>query len=189
MERISTENLLNALEEKVAGHVRMAIDSFQNSEQQALLKPRVDGGWSIAQCLEHLNRYGSFYLPALKKGLDENKNNKTNPWFKSSWVGRRFTRMMDPATGKRKMRTFRDYQPHRALDADAVVAEFIRQQEMLLQLIGQARNADLNRIRIPISLTRFIRLKAGDVFQFVIAHNERHMLQAKRNLPSIVISH
>jgi hypothetical protein len=187
MERVNTEILLNTLEEKVEEHLRAAIGIFQNTEQSLLLKPREDGGWSIAQCLEHLNRYGNFYLPALKRGMDENKNRKADPWFKSSWAGNQFTRMMDPATGKMKMRTFKGYRPQRVLDADAVVAEFIRQQETLLLLLRQARGADLNKIRIPITLTRFIRLKAGDVFQFVIAHNERHVLQAQRNLTSVPV--
>jgi hypothetical protein len=45
-----------------------------------------------------------------------------------------------------------------------------------------AKNTDLNKIKIPISLTNLIKLKLGDVFQFIITHNERHLAQALGNL-------
>jgi hypothetical protein len=88
--------------------------------------------------------------------------------------------MMQP--GKGKMKTFKEYTPPPSLDAHAVVAEFVQQQETLLGCLRQAHNANLNAIRVPISITKFIRLKLGDVLQFVIMHNERHLLQAKRNI-------
>jgi hypothetical protein len=60
-----------------------------------------------------------------------------------------------------------------------VVSEFIRQQEHLLQLIRISRKRDLNKIKIPISLTKYIRINLGDTLRFIVAHNERHMRQAE----------
>jgi hypothetical protein len=88
--------------------------------------------------------------------------------------------MMQP--GKGKMKTFKGYSPPPALDAHAVVAEFVQQQETLIGYLRQAHESDLNKIRIPVSIAKFIRLKLGDVFQVLIMHNERHLLQARRNL-------
>jgi hypothetical protein len=45
-----------------------------------------------------------------------------------------------------------------------------------------AKRANLNTIKIPISIVPFIKLKLGDTFQFIITHNERHIEQAKRNI-------
>jgi hypothetical protein len=170
--------LLDQLEKMVNSHLEHAVKVFQNQPVSILLQPAADGGWSIAQCLEHLNRYGDYYLPAIKKGLDKSYPNSDT--FTSTWLGKFFTEMMDPAKSKKKVKAFKAYNPAPALDAPAVVAEFIHQQEVLLDYINQARKADLDAIRIPISIAKWIRLKAGDVFQFVIVHNERHMLQAKR---------
>lgn len=189
MEPVSTALLLNTLEGKVEAHLREAIDIFQNQDEQTLLKPSANGGWSVAQCLEHLNRYGNFYLPEIRKGFYKNPM-KNVPWFKSSWFGYHFTRMMDPVIGKMKIGAFKKYKPQPELNAHAVVADFIAQQETLLLLLREARQVDLNKILIPISIAKFFRLRAGDVFQFLIAHNERHILQAKRNLiSSFVNSH
>lgn len=173
------EELLNALEQRVEQHLQLATSRFQNMPSDALLKPAAKGGWSIAQCLEHLNAYGHYYLPQINRSLQRSKKNSHT--FKSSWLGSYFTAMMEPETGKRKTKAFKAYVPASELDAHAVVAEFIQQQEHLFKYIEAARQADLN-IRIPISISRWIRLKLGDVLQFVIAHNERHIQQAMRNV-------
>jgi hypothetical protein len=181
---MKTENktlLLDTLEATVERHLRDVLHDFQNLPDTTLLRPAANGGWSIAQCLEHLNRYGKYYLPHIQNGLTA-YGGASSDTFRSSWLGSYFTKMMQP--GKGKMKTFKAYTPPPSLDAHAVVAEFVQQQETLLSCLRQARSANLNMIRIPVSIAKFIRLKLGDVFQFVIVHNERHLLQAKKNLGS-----
>ncbi|MFT3750147.1 MAG: DinB family protein [Agriterribacter sp.] len=180
MEPVNKQAFLNRLYQRVENHLYQAIHVFQNMSEQSLLMAPATGGWSIAQCLQHLNEYGNYYLPVIEQAI--NKHSDTaNPNFKSSWLGSYFTKMMEPETGKKKMKAFKKYDPPRQLNAYTVVAEFIQQQEQLLLLLYKASSADLNK-RIPISLTPLIRLKLGDVFQFVIAHNERHVQQAKKLL-------
>lgn len=180
MESINTKILLDQLEEKTETHLKEAILFFQNLNTEILLRPSVTGGWSIAQCLDHLNSYGHYYLPRIEKGLAKNKRYRST--FKSSWLGAYFIRIMDPKTSKSKYKAFKGHQPSPLLDAHAVVAEFIRQQEQLQAYLRQAQTSDLNTVKIPISIMKCLRLKLGDVFQFIIAHNERHLLQAKRNM-------
>lgn len=172
--------LLNSLEDKVESHLKIVIAEFQNLPESALLKAAPDGGWSIAQCLEHLNGYGDHYLAEINKGIDRSENDD-QPKFKSTWLGQYFTKMMDPDSGKRKFKTFKNHIPKNDLDPNKVIAEFIHQQEQLLSYLRKAKLKNLNSIRIPISISKWIRLKLGDVFQFVIIHNERHIRQAMRN--------
>lgn len=181
MKSLPKNQLLNSLENQVENHLQFAITNLQNLPEQTLLQPAPDGGWSIAQCLEHLNSYGLYYLPELKKGLAK-KITTSAENFTSSWLGSYFTRMMDPVTGKKKHKAFKNHIPIQNLDAYAVIAEFIQQQETLLRYLKQAQSADLNKIKIPISLTRWVKLSLGDTFHFLIAHNERHVVQAKKLL-------
>ncbi|WP_428659514.1 DinB family protein [Runella sp.] len=174
--------LLDTLENRVEGHLQQAIRQFQNMPESDLLQPAVNGGWSIAQCLEHLNSYGHYYLPKIQEGLAKKAHLAPKETFKSSWLGNYFIQMMEPETGKKKYKAFKGHIPDSKLDAYAVVAEFIQQQETLLNYLQQARSTDMNAVRIPISIARFITLKLGDVFQFIIAHNERHIQQAMRNV-------
>lgn len=182
MKPVNKEQLLDTLENKVEQHLQEAVNRFQNMPAAVLLQPAPDGGWSIAQCLEHLNGYGHYYLPHLKSGLERKQDRPAADTFTSTWLGHYFTRSMDPVTGKKKYKAFKNHIPERDLDAHAVVAEFIQQQETLLSCLKSARQADLNAIRIPISLTKWIKLRLGDVLQFLIAHNDRHMAQANRAL-------
>ena len=182
MKAIDKNQLLDALENKVERHIQDAVEIFQNTDDRTLLQPAADGGWSIAQCLAHLNSYGDYYLPQIQNGLNKPVSPPVSEKFQSSWLGAYFTRLMDPETGKKKQKAFKNHIPTPNLDAYAVVAEFIQQQETLLAYLQQARQTDLNKIKIPISIMKWLKLKLGDVFQFLIAHNERHMVQAKRNL-------
>lgn len=180
MKPVNATVLLDALEQQAESHLDEAINTFQNLSERELLQPAVNGGWSIAQCLEHLNRYGNHYLPEIKNGLE--KEFPPNNIFKSSWLGSYFIKMMNPDSGKKKIKAFKEYMPPPQLDAYAVIAEFILQQETLLKYLRKARGKDLNKIKIAISITQWIKLTLGDVLQFLIAHNERHIRQAKRNL-------
>jgi hypothetical protein len=179
---IPQSQLLEALEEKVERHLQEAVSTFQNLSGEVLLRAAENGGWSIAQCLEHLNTYGQYYHPHLQKALAASGQKQPDEPFESSWLGAYFIRTMDPVTGTAKFKAVKQHTPATDLDAPAVVGEFIRQQEELLQYLRQARTADLNHIRIPISLTKWIKLKLGDIFQVLVAHNERHIRQARRNL-------
>ena len=64
----------------------------------------------------------------------------------------------------------------------AVVAEFIEQQEQWLSLMAEITSVVQLNARVPISISPLVRLKLGDVFGFVIAHNARHIQQADRVL-------
>jgi uncharacterized damage-inducible protein DinB len=178
----SAPALIDTLEDQVENHVNDAVKIFQNLAPEELLKPAANGGWSIAQCLWHLNSYGHYYLPKIKSGLD--KNYPANSDFKSTWLGSYFTRIMKPGEQMKKFKAFKNHVPPVELDAPQVVAEFIQQQEQLLTYLKQARQTDMNRIQVSISIMSWIKLKLGDVFQFIIAHDERHLQQAKRNLPT-----
>jgi hypothetical protein len=182
MKAIDQIQLLNELERRVELHIREFVEIFQNLDETTLLKPGFSGGWSIAQCFEHLNTYGNYYLPLMKSKLENQNGTSDVIVFKSTWLGAYFTYLMEPGKGMKKIKTFKKHSPERELDAYSVLRTFIDQQEILLKLIKKSGNEDLNKIKIPVSISRFVRLKLGDVLQFIVAHNERHLQQARRNL-------
>jgi len=48
--------------------------------------------------------------------------------------------------------------------------------------LNTAKKFDLNAVKVGISIAPIIKLKLGDVFRFMIAHQVRHILQAERAL-------
>ncbi|MCU0324348.1 MAG: DinB family protein [Spirosomaceae bacterium] len=182
MATINTEILLNNLENQVESHLKVAVGVFQNLSGEILLKPSATKGWSIAQCLEHLNSYGDYYLPEFEKGLSQSTDNQIPKTFKSTWLGKLAIDSMNPTTGKKKFKAFKNHKPSTDLNAQKVVAKFINQQEQLLQIIRNARTKNIQKIKVRISIAKFLKLNLGDALQFLIVHNERHIQQAKRNL-------
>jgi hypothetical protein len=181
MKPVNSIELINRLEAQAGLHLAEAIKVYHHLTNEDLNKHGPDGGWSIAQCLEHLNAYGDYYIPKMAKGM-EDFNGESSSTFTSTWLGNYFTKMLDPATGKRKMKAFKAYVPPSDLNGHAVVAKFIQQQETLISLLRNAKRKNLDKIKIPLSISRWIKLKLGDTFRFIIAHDERHVQQARRLL-------
>lgn len=182
MNVITRADLLEKLVRKVQDHKQQATHNFSEMAVSDLNRLSPTGGWSIAQCLDHLNSYGNYYLPVIRQKLELSLSDDSGKVFESGWLGSYFIKMMDPETGKKKYKAFKGHIPETNLDPGRVLHEFLRQQEELKILLLLSADRNLTDIRIPISIGKFIRLKLGDVFQFIIAHNERHIQQAKRNV-------
>ncbi len=178
----SNYQLIEELEKRVESHLQLAIGTFQNLHENTLVKPSATGGWSIAQCLWHLNSYGHHYLPHLTQSLQNAADCAPDHLFKSGWLGTYFTKLMEPGANMKKMGADKAHTPTRITAPYPVVAEFIQQQETLLALLKEAKHKDLNQRTVPISILRWLKLKPGDVLCFLVAHDERHLQQAKRNL-------
>ncbi|ULT24221.1 DinB family protein [Sphingobacterium sp. E70] len=55
----------------------------------------------------------------------------------------------------------------------------MEQQENFLQLLEQAKSKDLGKIRTNISINKWIKIRLGDTFRFLVNHNIRHIVQIK----------
>ena len=183
--KIQQEVLLADLKKDV--EVLLECADFFRKEIDALLIPPMPGKWSVAQILEHLNSYGRIYLPQINKAISTSKT-KRAAWFNSGLLGNYFTNTMKPANVfevKNKMKTLKAHTPENNLNPGKVLDEFVEQQHNLLQLLELAHQKDTNAIRVPISISKFIKLKLGDTFRFLIAHEQRHFIQARNTIKTI----
>ena len=178
--RIATENLLNELIELTQEHLAFA-ESLLLKTDAELNKRLTNESWSVLECLEHLNLYGNFYLPEIKNRI-ETSSTKTTAEFKSGWLGNYFAQSMLPKDNLNKMKAFKSMNPiHSSLSKNTVTV-FIDQQKQLLDLLNTSRTVNLNKVKASISITTLIKLKLGDTFRFLIYHNKRHIVQAKKVL-------
>ncbi|WP_291911717.1 DinB family protein [Chitinophaga sp. CB10] len=185
MAPVNSQQFLQQLKNQVTEARRLAESHFGGQPEATLLQQPEPGSWSAIQCLEHLNSYGRFYLPALGKAIEQAviKGTRANAAFRSGLVGGWFTRLMLPdANGKpkSKMQAPKDHQPVPQLSADKVLKEFIEQQVEMESLLVAATRINLEKVKVPTSLSNFIRMSAGDTFAFLIAHMQRHLRQAER---------
>jgi len=182
-----TAQLLENLHQQTEQHLQKAVSEWQMLSPERLGQKASPEKWSVAQCLEHLNIYGRYYLPAMEQAIQKAKqrNSQATPTFRSGWLGAYFTGLMMPQTDgklKTKMKSPKNAIPSPAPDPRAMLAEFIDQQETMLRLLREAASVNLSVIRIPISISPWIKLKLGDTFQFVVAHIQRHVVQAEQAL-------
>jgi DinB superfamily len=139
--------------------------------------------WSILECLEHLNLYADFYLPEIEKQIANNKTNRENGIFKSGLLGNYFVNAIQLKNGTiKKIKTPKDKNPINAALTTATVDKFLKQQNLLINLLHKAKNIDLTKTKTAISLTKLIKLRLGDTLRFFIYHVERHVWQAENVL-------
>lgn len=143
--------------------------------------------WNVIQVLAHLNAYASYYQKAIREKIKITRFKQPVDIFVSSPLGRsawKSVKLGNLKNMKRKLRTPRNYNPNfnKSLIAGTEIEDFILFQQDLTQLLEAAKNVNLRRVRIPISLSKFIKLRLGDAFMFHVYHNERHIEQINRIL-------
>ena len=135
--------------------------------------------WSVLECLEHLNLYGHFYIPTIKSAIMKSKTTREE-MFKSGILGNYIAESMLPKAKLNKMKTFKDKNPINSDLDKKIIDQFIAQQMQLIHLLEQSKKISLNKTKTKISISKWIKLKLGDTFRFVINHNIRHFKQIER---------
>lgn len=175
--------------EKLAASVKDAIRTTEDLGAMSAVQLHRSGrneSWSVIQHLHHLNFYATFYTEAIEDSL-ERARPATGSTYKSGWLGNYFTNIIGPAAEQQplqmKMKSPANAIPptSETLKTEAVIEEFLVLQKRLLYLLQRARAFDLGKNRVPTSLSTWLRLKLGDTFRFVVAHQERHIQHIQRD--------
>lgn len=174
------EHLISDLVERTKGVLNEA-EGFNLLTQEKLNKKASSESWSNLECLEHLNRYGDFYIPEIDAKIKASRN-KHESQFKSNWLGEYFSNMMLPKEGFKPMQTLKNMNPNGSNLDKTTLDKFIDQQKKILDLLDKARAVSLTKTKTGISISRFLKLRLGDTFRVVIYHNQRHIVQAKKAL-------
>ena len=158
------------------------VKRFKNIPLSILNQRPEPNSWSALECIEHLNYYGSFYLPEIDFRIKNSRYQIYNTEFTSTWLGNYFAKLMRPKEQLNKLKTFKSMDPMGSNLSPEVIDTFLYQQKQLCQLLERARKVDLNKTKTAISISKLIKLRLGDTFRVVIYHNQRHVLQALRAL-------
>ena len=177
---IASKDLLKDLLERSQEYKAKA-EQFQKLPLETLNWKASPESWSILECLEHLNRYGDFYIPVIEKQLKASRH-RSSKTFKSGWLGNYFGSTLLPKEKLNKMKTFSNMNPLGSSLDKTVLITFIAQQQGLINVLKLASRADLVKTKTAISISKWIKLRLGDTFRVVIYHNQRHLVQAERVL-------
>src|SRR6266571_4311511 len=125
------------------------------------------GRWSAAECLDHLNAIRKV-LPAIDRTIAgaRARGLRSDGPFRYGW----FTRWM-----------IRAFEP---LATSAVLREFLSLRDELAARVRAADGLDLKRAIVVSPVSRFVRMPLGGYLAFLLAHDRRHLWQARAALGS-----
>jgi len=148
--------------------------------------------WSIADCLQHLNVGVTKAMPAFDAAIAQGRAKGQTARgagagpFKYGWFSRLVVGSMEPPPKFRMKTPAMLRVPMTATyTASELLPEFFRVRDQLAERVQQADGLDLARVRTISPVNRLLRLPLGAYFQFILAHDRRHLWQARevRNAP------
>ncbi len=140
------------------------------------------GGWSIAQCLDHLTRANSVYLDALRAGAARARSAqfvRRGP-IRPGILSRLFIRAIGPTRPMRLPIPPAIVPAASDLKKSDVLPAFLRIQEDVRAFAQACADLDLNRARFVNPFARGIRFSVGTGLLVIAAHDQRHLGQAHR---------
>lgn len=178
--KLNSKILLQDLKAQTEKHIS-TIRQFQEFSDEQLNFRKSENSWTILECIEHLKKYADYYYPLMQTNIQES-NTHSKEIFSTGILGNYFANSMLVTKKTKKMKTPKDKNPLGEQLSRENISYFLQQQDFLLDILEKAENVNLEKVKIPISIAKLIKLKLGDTLRFVIYHNERHIIQAQNVL-------
>jgi hypothetical protein len=153
------------------------------SEAQFAWRPAPDA-WSVGECLDHLNATARTYLPFMDDGIADaiRRGLYGGGPYAYNWIGRLAVYLQAPPPRVR-VKAPRAFLPAAQRPRHEVLAAFRAYQVQYVDRLRQANGLDLARARV-CSPVAWIRIPLGSSFALMVAHEQRHLAQARRVIAS-----
>ena len=137
------------------------------------------GGWSVAQCLEHLALMNDFYLRGWHEAVQEATSGKRGPFkgLRPTFIGQWFARSLEPPV-KMKSKAIAAVRPGARFSRDEILARYRDSHDGYRRLVRSAATVDVNRIVRPNAIVNTVRMRLATVLLVIPAHDRRHLWQA-----------
>jgi hypothetical protein len=144
------------------------------------------GGWSIAECADHLVVTGKDYTKQIENGLKkiEQKRYFLKGPYKLSWLGKSFIKSVEPPV-KRKFKNPARWTPDSNHSIKELSDEYTALQDRYIDLLKRSKGLDIMRVKLPSPATSLLRFSIYEMFHVNAAHQRRHLWQAN-NVKNII---
>ncbi len=144
--------------------------------------------WSAAECIAHLSISAEMFLPALRTAIrdgkkQQKKERKQAARPRMDVIGRVMAWFLEPPIRKR-VKTAAPFVPKSTRAKAEAFGEFASLQEKLIDLLHDAREADLGR-KIISPFDRRVRYNLFSAFRIIAAHERRHLWQAEQAIAEL----
>ena len=150
------------------------------SDEQFTWQPTPDS-WSVALCIDHLNTTAREYLPKLDEGIANaiRRGQYTAGPYEYNWLGRLMVYAVKPTT-RWRAKAPQAFVPTPGRRRPEIMAAFRAYQVQYIDRLRQSNGVDLGRARISSPVARWLRIPLGSAYAMTIAHEHRHLAQARR---------
>lgn len=172
---------LSAFIEEARAITQEAQEAFGHLNTEQLNWKPAPEEWSVAQCFDHLIVTNTGYLPLIKKIAD----GQYKPSFRERMplLPRAFGSIVLNAVqpeAQRKFKAVPKFQPSSSAIQGDILARFTTHQEDLVKHMRMTEEVDLRRIIITSPVMSLMTYSLWDTYKILVAHERRHMAQAKR---------
>ena len=150
------------------------------SDEQFYWRPH-DGGWSIAQCLDHLGVMNVVYGTAIRDGIEKARrrgSTRREP-ARPGYLGGKFVQSMEPPV-TRRLRAPRNGKPAPMQERRIILDGYRAGHDLARHLIADAATIDANRARFKNPFVPLIRFSIATGLFVIAAHDRRHLWQAEQ---------
>ena len=179
-------NLLDTLASEFQELITGVDDLVRRTDPAQLNRRPADGGWSAAECIDHLNVSARLYLEPLQEAIAEARRvgRIGNRPDGRTLFGRLVAWTMEPPP-RFTMKTYGALEPGTELAPEALAREFETLHRTLIAELESAAGLDRKRVKVRSLLERRLKLSLDDWFAFIAAHARRHLWQAERALERV----
>ncbi len=135
--------------------------------------------WNILEVMEHLNRFGEFYLPKFLHAVRWPDQLRKAGTYRSGFLARAAFKRIRPVNGVvlNKTRSLKKNNPFLRILDRGVIDEHLEQQKQFRQVLEKSRSLDLSKNRIPTMVGKWLKMNMGDSLRIHGYHTERHYVQ------------
>ena len=149
------------------------------SEAQLNWKPNAES-WSVGQCLEHLSKTNELFFPTFDKiAAGGWQNSVWENWSPlSGFLGGFLIKSLNSDEKKFKAPSPAIVPPG-DIAAD-VVAQFARHQDAVADRVKALAKVDTAKVKVTSPFMKLMTYTLADALNITVAHEQRHVRQAKR---------
>ncbi|HEU0122764.1 MAG TPA: DinB family protein [Bryobacteraceae bacterium] len=148
--------------------------------EAGLCKPAAGGGWSAAECIDHVGVTLAAYLPGLRAAVAETRKGKRAEGpFSYGLLAKLMIWAIAPPV-RLRTRAPETFAPRPQPDVKTAMETWFSHHSALQKLMEEADGWDLAAVKMASPANAKIKLPVGAVFAVLTAHARRHLLQAQR---------
>lgn len=137
--------------------------------------------WSVGECVAHLNLTGAAYEPLLREGVARAKAAgppEAGRRYRRDFTGWLLWKTLPPPV-RFRVPTPAPFVPQGVTPKRESVAEFERQQQIVVDLLGEVDGRPMKEIKVRSPFNEKLRYDLYSCFSVLAPHQHRHLWQGE----------